>query len=184
MAIEIAMPPRVSISGLERLATRASLMDSCWTASTLESSRARMASSRVNAFTTRMPCTISCMVSMMRVEPVNWLRAIPLMRRTSLRSTTMAGGTTRTLTSDIIGSFDTMTIKSAISIRRSRPKAVIRRLITYVAELAPVVRRATNSDECRSAKKPRPSFKSLSNMRRWLVAMMRAPMRDRMTAWP
>ncbi len=74
--IPIAMPPSVSISGLARLATRAIFTDSCSTAATLTSNLRRICSSSVNAFTTRMPCTVSCKVSMMRAPPVNWLRAI------------------------------------------------------------------------------------------------------------
>ena len=35
-----------------------------------------------------------------------------------------------------------------------------------------------NSDECRSAKKPRFCVSSVSNMRRWFSAMMRLPIRD------
>ena len=67
---------------------------------------------------------------------------------------------------DITGSWTTMTMQSPISDSRSRPIAVIRRLITWLAAAAPVVSRAMNSDEWRSAKKPMFCCSSLSNMRR------------------
>ena len=68
-----------------------------------------------------------------------------------------------------------MTAQSPISDIRSRPIAVIKRLMTWLTELAPVVSRAMNSDEWRSAKKLIFSRNSLSNMRRWLSATMRLP---------
>ena len=40
----------------------------------------------------RMPCSASCMVSMMRVPPVNCMRAMPRTRRMSLRKKKNAGG--------------------------------------------------------------------------------------------
>ena len=72
----MAQPPSVSISGLARLATRAILFASCSTAATLRSKRSRMMSSSVKALTMRMPCSVSCSVSRMRVPPWNWLRAM------------------------------------------------------------------------------------------------------------
>ena len=60
----------------------------------LASMRSRMVCSSVNAFTVRMPCSDSCMVSRMSAVPVNWLCASPLIRLTSLRSTSIAGGAT------------------------------------------------------------------------------------------
>ena len=67
---------------------------------------------------------------------------------------------------DITGSWTTITMQSPISDIRSRPIAVIRRLITWLTAAAPVVSRAMNSDEWRSAKKPMFCCRSLSNMRR------------------
>ena len=52
------------------------------------------------------------------------------------------------------GSWITITMTRPISDIRSRPTAVISRLITWLTAAAPVVSRAMNSDECRSAKKP------------------------------
>ena len=56
------------------------------------------------------------------------------------------------LTSDNAGFWNTMTATRPISDARSRPIAVINKLITPAAELAPVVSRARNSEEWRSAK--------------------------------
>ena len=77
-----------------------------------------------------------------------------------------------------------MTIDSPMSDIRSRPIAVMRRLITPLTALAPVVSRAMNSDEWRSAKKPMFCCNSLSNMRRWLSAMMELPIHDNRTVEP
>ena len=77
----------------------------------------------------------------------------------------MAGGATIKPASDITGSWVTITTQSPISDIRSRPMAVMRRLMTWLTALAPVVNRAMNSDEWRSAKKPIFSRNSLSNMR-------------------
>ena len=106
------------------------------------------------------------MVSIMRVPLVNCRRAMLRTRRTNLRRKKIAGGTTMKPPSDMIGSCVTITMVSPISDMRSRPAAVIRRLITDDTALAPVVSRAMNSDECRSAKKLIFSCSSLSNMRR------------------
>ena len=73
-----------------------------------------MVSSSVKALTVRSPCSDSCMVSMMRVPPVNWLCASPRTRFTILRSTISAGGATTSPNSDITGSCITMTTPSAI----------------------------------------------------------------------
>ena len=94
----------------------------------------------------------------------------------------MAGGAATKPASDITGSWVTITIDSPISDIRSRPIAVIRRLMTDDTACAPVVSRAMNSDECRSAKKLMFSCNSLSNIRRWLSATMRLPMRESITA--
>ena len=132
----------------------------------------------------RSPCSASCMVSMMRVPPVNWICAMLRTRRTSLRRTNMAGGATTRPATDITGSRTTITIESPMSDSRSRPMAVIRRLITWLTALAPVVSRAMNSDEWRSAKKPIFCRNSLSSMRRWLSATMRLPILDSITVDP
>ncbi len=106
------------------------------------------------------------MVSMMRVPPVNCMRAMLRTRRASLRRKKIAGGAAIKPASDITGSWVTITIVSPMSDARSRPTAVIRRLMTACTALAPVVSRAMNSDEWRSAKKLIFSRKSLSNIRR------------------
>ena len=106
------------------------------------------------------------MVSMMRVPELNCSRAMLRTRRTSLRKKKIAGGATMRPPSDMIGSCVTITITRPISDIRSRPMAVMSRLITDDTALAPVVIRAMNSDECRSAKKLIFSCRSLSNMRR------------------
>ena len=54
----------------------------------------------------RMPCRASCMVSMMRVPPVNCMRAMPRTRRISLRRKNKAGGAMMRPASDMIGSCD------------------------------------------------------------------------------
>ena len=95
--------------------------------------------------------------------PVNWLCARPLMRLTSLRSTSIAGGTTTRPSSDIQGSCATITAIMLMSSRRSRPIALISMVRTSVIDLAPAVRRARNSDEWRSEKKLMLSLISLAN---------------------
>ena len=72
----MAMPPSVSINGLERFDTRAILLASCSTALTLRSKRSRMMSSSVKALTMRMPYSVSCKVSSTRSLPWYWVRAI------------------------------------------------------------------------------------------------------------
>ena len=94
----------------------------------------------------------------------------------------IAGGTTTKPKNDITGSWTTITVTRPISDSRSRPIAPITRLSAWLAAAAPVVSRARNSDECRSAKKPRFWWISVANIRRWLSAMMRLPIRARFTA--
>ena len=125
-----------------------------------------MVSSSVNALTVRMPCSDSCMVSMMSAVPVNWLWASPFTRLTSLRRISIAGGTTTRPTNDRIGSCITITPIKPISMNRSRPMALISMLRTSVMDFAPAVSRARNSDECRSEKNAMLSFISLANSRR------------------
>jgi hypothetical protein len=100
----MAKPPSVSIMGLARLATRAILFDSRSTPSTLTESRRRISSSSEKALTMRMPCSASCMVSMIRVPPVNCIRAMPRTRWISLRRKNKAGGAMIRPASDITGS--------------------------------------------------------------------------------
>ena len=52
----------------------------------------------------RMPCNASCMVSMMRVPPVNCKRAMLRTRRINLRRKKKAGGAPRKPMIDITGS--------------------------------------------------------------------------------
>ena len=132
----------------------------------------------------RMPCSVSCIVSMTRAPPVNCMRAIARTRRISLRRKKNAGGTTMTPAIDSSGSCTTMTIDSATSDIRSRPIAVMSRLITMVTAAVPVVSRAMNSEEWRSAKKPMFSRSSLSNRRRLLSATMLLPIEERITVAP
>ena len=106
------------------------------------------------------------------------------MRLTSLRSTSIAGGTTTRPMNDITGSCVTITPIMASSISRSRPTALTSMLSTSVMDLAPAVSRARNSDECRSEKKPMLSLISLANSRRWLLARMALLILDRITVWP
>ena len=82
-------------------------------------------------------------------------------RRTSLRSTIIAGGAMIRPTSDITGSWITITANRPISVSTSRPIEVISSDSTRFAAVAPVVSRAMNSDECRSEKKPMFSVKQL-----------------------
>src|SRR5882672_9390342 len=93
----------------------------------------------------------------------------------------MAGGATRKPSSAITGSCVTITMTSAISDSRSRPTALISRLRTCVTEFAPAVRRARNSDECRSEKNATLSLISLANNRRWLLARIALLIFDRIT---
>ena len=79
------------------------------------------------------------------------------------------------------GSCISMTQTRPISSSRSRPSALIRRLRTWVTEVAPAVSRARNSDECRSEKKATLSLISLANSRRWLLARMALEIFDRIT---
>ena len=121
---------------------------------------------------------------MTRAPPVNCMRAIVRTRRISLRRTKKAGGTTKTPTIDSSGSCTTMTIDSPTSDIRSRPIALMRRLITMVTAAVPVVSRAMNSEEWRSAKKPMFSRSSLSNRRRLLSATMLLPIEESITVAP
>ena len=61
------------------------------------------------------------------------------MRRISLRRKKNAGGTITKLKSDITGSCTTITVSSPMSDSRSRPTAVMSRLMTWLAAAAPVV---------------------------------------------
>ena len=121
---------------------------------------------------------------MVCVPPVNCTLMIARTRRTSLRSTIIAGGAMIRPTSDITGSWITITANRPISVSTSRPIEVISSDSTRFVAVAPVVSRAMNSDECRSEKKPMFSVSSLSNMRRWLSATMRLPIRIMMTCCP
>ena len=132
----------------------------------------------------RMPCTVSCIVSQICAPPVNWLIAIALMRRISLRSTLTEGATTTRNISSSTGSPISITMQLPTTVRRSRPAAETSRLTTTLALFAPAESRARNSDEWRLPKNGSPSLSSLSRVRRWLSATMRAPMRASMTAWP
>ena len=131
-----------------------------------------------------MPWSASCIVSMMRVPPVNCMRAMLRTRRMSLRRKNRAGGAMMKPMSDITGSWITITRDNPRSDIRSRPNAVTSRLITWLTAVAPVVSRAMNSDEWRSAKNAMFCRSSLSSMRRWLSAMMRLPIDDNITAAP
>ncbi len=64
----------------------------------------------------------------------------------SLRRTSIAGGTTMMLNSDITGSCQAITATRATSVNRSRPIDVTSKLSTWLAAAAPVVSRARNSD--------------------------------------
>ncbi len=72
---------------------------------------------------------------------------MPRTRRMTLRKKKKAGGAPTKPISDIAGSWITMTPQSPISDIRSRPMAVMRRLMTPLTAAAPVVSRAMNSDE-------------------------------------
>ena len=104
MASATVNPAKISIIGAARLATRAILFDSLSTEATLTARRRRISSSSPKALTMRMPCKASCMVSIMRVPPVNCVRAIPRTRRTIPRSRINAGGATTRPAIDMIGS--------------------------------------------------------------------------------
>ncbi len=71
----------------------------------------------------RMPCSVSCNVSIMRVPPVNWLRAIVQTRRISLRSMSSAGGATTKPNNDISGSCITITVIEADQRQRDRGRS-------------------------------------------------------------
>ena len=120
----------------------------------------------------------------MSAVPVNWLRASPLMRLTSLRSTSIAGGVTTSPSNDMMGSCITMTTVRLIRSSRSRPIALISELRTSVMDFAPAVSRARNSEECRSEKNPALSLISLANSARWLFARIALLIFDRITVWP
>jgi len=179
-----ASPPSVSIRGLARLATRAHLSPSCCTAETLASKRRRISSSSVNAFTTRKPCSVSCNVSIVCVPPVNCTLMMARTRRTSLRRNSIAGGAMISPTNAITGSWTIITANRPISVNTSRPRDVISSESARFAAVEPVVSRAMNSEEWRSEKKPMFSVSSLSNMRRWLSATIRLPIRIMMTCCP
>src|SRR4029450_2221609 len=86
-----------------------------------------------------------------------------LMRRIILRRISIAGGTKTMLKSDITGSCTAITAQSPMSEARSRPIEVMRRLSTWLAAVAPVVRRATNSERWRPAQEPRLCWRTLRN---------------------
>ncbi len=182
IASETVKPAKISIIGDARLATRAILLDSLSTPVTLTARRRRISSSSPKALTMRRPCKASCMVSTIRVPPVICVRAMPRTRRTILRSRINAGGAMMRPAIDMIGSSITITKVRPISDIRSRPTAVMSRLMVWLTAAAPVDRRTINSEECRSAKKPIFSCNNLSNMRCWLSATMRLPIQDSQTA--
>ena len=69
--------------------------------------------------------------------PVNWLWARPLIRFTSLRRISIAGGTTTRPINDSTGSCVTITTIRLISSSTSRPTALISRVSTSVMDFAP-----------------------------------------------
>ena len=68
------------------------------------------------------------------------------MRLTSLRNPKITGGTTTNAASDMMGSCTNMTTTRAVSVRKSRPIAVMTRLSAAFAAAAPVDRRASTSE--------------------------------------
>ena len=86
------------------------------------------------------------------------------------------------LKNDITGSCTIITISRAISTSRSRPMAPTTRLMVVLAAAAPVPRRASSSVECRLAKKSRFWWTIVSNIRRWLSAMIALPICESFTA--
>ncbi len=175
------MPPSVSISGLERLATRASLFDSCSTLRDVVVEPRRMTSSSVNALTMRMPCTVSCMVSRMRVPPVNWLRgdgadAADQLAQHEQRRRHDHEADQRHAS----GPASTITATRPTSESRSRPTAVTSRLMTWLAAVGAGGQPRDEFGRVAVGEERRPSLSSLSNMRRWLSATMRLPIRVRM----
>jgi hypothetical protein len=89
---------------------------------------------------------------MMRAPPVNWAWLMWRMRRIILRNTNIAGGNTISVMANSSGSLITITTISPASVKKSRPAALISRCSTCVAAVAPALRRAMNSEECRSTK--------------------------------
>ena len=73
----------------------------------------------------------------------------------------IAGGAITKPTSDITGSWITITANRPISVSTSRPIEVISSDSTRFAAVAPVVSRAMNSEEWRSEKKPMFSVQQL-----------------------
>ena len=125
-----------------------------------------MTASRLNALMTRKPWIVSCIASRISAPPPYCVSTMERTRLISLRRKKNAGGAMMKPPSAMIGSWITITIVRPISDIKSRPMAVMRRLMTWLTAAAPVVSRAMNSDEWRSAKKPMSSCNSLSNRRR------------------
>ena len=93
---------------------------SCWRPARpprcCSSRRARISSSSVKALTMRMPCSVSCSVSRMRVPPMNWLWATVADAPDQLaQDRTTPAAATMKLNSDMIGSCKTMTATRPIS---------------------------------------------------------------------
>ena len=139
----------------------------------------------MNALTVRMPCSDSCMVSMMSAVPVNWLCARPLMRFTSLRSTSIAGGATAKPSSAIIGILH----QHHDDERDQRQQIAPDRVDQQVEHLR---------DRGGAGGQPRQKFRRMPlgeearcfrssawrTAARWLLARIALPICDRITVWP
>ncbi len=82
----MAKPPRLSMIGLVRELTRASLFAAFRKPSIASPCRSRMKFSRVNALTMRMPCAVSCIDSIICAAPWNSLAMILRTRMPILRT--------------------------------------------------------------------------------------------------
>ena len=142
-------------------------------------------SSSVKALTMRMPCSVSCSVSRIRVPPWNWLRPDGVDAADQLaqdeerrRRDHEAEERHQRVFHDHHGNQPDQRQKVAAD----RGDQQVDHLRAGGARRSTAAR--MNSVECRLEKKPMPSLSSLAKTRRWLSATMRLPICDSNTLWP
>ena len=120
----MAKPPSVSISG-EVCALIAPILLPRWrTVSIAWFMRVRMADSRLNALTMRMPCAVSCIDAMICVMPANSIFAMLRIWRIRRLTPMIAIGPITSTISDIHGLWMIITATRPMTDRRSRTKLV------------------------------------------------------------
>ena len=114
--------------------------------------RSRTTGSRLKLLMMRRPCTVSSMVSMIRVDPSKERRANLRTRMTRRRRPSTANGMTSTEEKAISGSCRNMTATRPSNVSTSRPAVVTSTCRLSRTPLAASARRVMNSLEWRSMK--------------------------------